>query len=196
MQNEEQAADLTRHLTAIAKEDNSPSEAEVESEVTCVLASQEFRKSKRSQQFLQHIVECALAGDVERLKESVIGLELFGRAPGYNTGGDATVRVRACDVRRRLRAYYQSVGASARVRIELPPGAYMPEFGRILAAPAAPSKGAEVPQPLVGRPFLPLEDARLRQLNGLAARLNADGRCECPASAGDARSQAESIPGS
>jgi PAS domain S-box-containing protein len=192
MQDEEQAPDLTRRLTAIATEDNFPSEAEVESEVACVLESPEFRKSKRSQQFLQHIVECTLKGDVERLKESVIGLDLFGRVPGYNTGGDATVRVRAYDVRRRLLAYYQRVGASARVRIELPPGAYMPRFGRNPAVVAAPPQGADARQQLAARPFLPLEDTRLRQLHGLAARLNADARGECPASAGGVRSQAES----
>jgi PAS domain S-box-containing protein len=194
MQNEEQAPDLTRHLTATAKEGRSPSNAEVESEVRGIIESPEFRKSKRSQQFLQHIVGCALSGDVERLKESVIGLELFGRAPGYNTGGDATVRVRACDVRRRLLAYYQRAGARAGVRIELFPGSYMPRFSRLPAVPAALPPDADVRQQLAARPFLPLENVRLRQFHNLVARLNADARGECPASAGDAPSQAESTP--
>jgi hypothetical protein len=194
MQNEEQATDLTRYLTAAAKEDPPPSNAEVESEVRCILEGSEFRRSKRSQQFLHHIVDCALAGDVERIKESVIGLELFGRAPGYNTGGDATVRVRACDVRRRLLAYYQRVGASARVRIELPPGSYMPRFGRLPAVPASPSQDANARQQIAARPFLALEEASLRQRNNLAARLNADAPGEYAALAGDARPPLESTP--
>jgi|GEM_PF-2530709 len=194
MQNEEQVPDLARHLTAAARDDQYPSNEEVENEVTCIIESPEFRKSKRSQQFLHHIVECALRGDVERLKESVIGLDLFGRTPGYNTGGDATVRVRACDVRRRLLAYYQRLGTRARVQIELFPGSYMPRFCRLAAVPAAPSRNAEARQPLAGHPFLPLEDARLRQLHNLAARLDADARGEDPAADGGVRPQAESDP--
>lgn len=67
-----------------------------------VLASTAFRGSQRSGQFLKHIVEQSIAGNFESLKERSIGIELFGRAPTYDTGEDAIVRVTASDVRKRL----------------------------------------------------------------------------------------------
>ncbi len=85
-----------------------------------------FKGSKRSQQFLRHIVEKALAGQDAELKERNLGVELFGRSPTYDTGDDAIVRVTASDVRRRLHQYYSS--ASSPYRIELLAGSYTPEF--------------------------------------------------------------------
>ncbi len=61
-----------------------------------------FKGSRRSQQFLQHIVDQTLAGQSEQLKERNLGVALFGRDPAYDTGEDAVVRVTASDVRKRL----------------------------------------------------------------------------------------------
>ena len=186
-----QVPDPTRRTAGIANGDPPPSAEEVRSELTCIVESREFRKSKRSQQFLQHVADCALRGDIERLKESVIGLEVFGRAPGYDTGGDSTVRVRASDVRRRLLEYYQRVGPGAHVKIELPPGSYMPRFARLPSIPAALPNGTETGDQLAARPFLPLEDARLRQFHDLAAGLNTDACREFTALTCCAQSKAE-----
>ena len=71
-----------------------------------VLAATAFRGSHRSAQFLKHIVEQSIAGNFESLKERSIGIELFGRAPSYDTGEDAIVRVTASDVRKRLLQHY------------------------------------------------------------------------------------------
>ena len=61
-----------------------------------------FKGSRRSGEFLKYIVEGALAGHPDSLKERVIGVEVFGRSPTYDTGEDAIVRVTAREVRRRL----------------------------------------------------------------------------------------------
>jgi hypothetical protein len=45
-----------------------------------------FRGSHRSGQFLKYIVEQAIAGHFDSLKERFIGVELFGRSPSYDTG--------------------------------------------------------------------------------------------------------------
>jgi PAS domain S-box-containing protein len=165
-----QVPDLTPCAAGAASGDLPPSAEEVRSQLACVVESWEFRKSKRSQQFLQHVVDCALRGEVERLKESVIGIELFERAPGYDAGGDSSVRVRASDVRRRLLAYYQRVGTGAHVQIGLPPGSYMPRFARLPSIPAALPDGIETGPRLAGRPFLPPADASLLRFHdGLEA---------------------------
>ena len=105
-----------------------------------VLESHEFRASKRCQDFLRFVVENTLGGKTDILKERTIGIEAFGRPPSYDPSDDATVRVKAGEVRKRLGLYYAGAGKSDGIRIELPPGGYVPDFVVSPAADAVPSK--------------------------------------------------------
>jgi hypothetical protein len=116
----------------------------VREELTRVLASHEFRSSKRSQDFLRYVVDHALSGDTDVLKERTIGIEVFGRPTSYDPSDDATVRVKAGEVRKRLGLYYSDQGAQDPIRIELPSGTYVPEFH---AAPASRAGEAEISAP-------------------------------------------------
>ncbi len=87
-----------------------------------------FKASHRSGQFLKYIVEQAITGRFESLKERVIGTELFGRHPSYDTGQDAIVRVAASDVRRRLLQHYDRYCTESEFRITIPQGSYIPEI--------------------------------------------------------------------
>jgi hypothetical protein len=49
--------------------------------------------SKLAQDFLQLIVEHALAGRLDSLRERMIGAEMFGRRIDLDTANDAVVRV-------------------------------------------------------------------------------------------------------
>lgn len=111
----------------------------IEVELQHILDSEFFRGSRRSCQFLHHIVTVTQSGRGGELKERNVGVELFGRDPSYDTGEDAIVRVKANEIRRRLAQYNSLAGAEQKVRIELPPGSYVPEFHWI--------KEAEVRQP-------------------------------------------------
>ncbi len=91
-----------------------------------VLASAAFRNSKRSQEFLRYVVEQRLAGRHDELKERSIGMEVFHRPASYDPSEDSIVRVNANDVRKRLAQYYMD--SDSEMRIELPPGSYVPEF--------------------------------------------------------------------
>src|ERR1039458_7724382 len=113
-----------------------PNEDSVREELTRVLASHEFRTSKRSQDFLRYVVENTLNGRAEMVKERTIGIDVFGRSTSYDPSDDATVRVKAGEVRKRLGLYYSDEGARSPLRIELPSGTYVPEF-RPVHAPAA-----------------------------------------------------------
>lgn len=117
----------------------------VREELQRVLSSPEFRSSKRSQDFLKYVVEHALNGHGDSLKERTIGIEVFGRSSDYDPGEDATVRVKAGEVRKRLGLYYAEQGARDPVRIELPLGTYMPEFR--LAEVAEPGPASETAPP-------------------------------------------------
>jgi hypothetical protein len=97
-----------------------------------VLSGESFRSSHRSGQFLRHVVERAIEGRIDSLKERVIGAELFNRSPNYDTGEDAIVRVTASDVRKRLLQHYGAYRNVSEFRINLPLGSYIPE---ILRAP-------------------------------------------------------------
>jgi hypothetical protein len=93
-----------------------------------ILQSPMFKASPRSQHLLKYVVEKSLDGDFDLLKERLIGTELFGRPSGYDTGEDAIVRVAASDVRKRLLQFYGTGGAHGAMRIDLPPGSYIPAF--------------------------------------------------------------------
>ena len=100
----------------------------VRAALTRVLHSQGFRASRRSQDFLRYVVERTLEGRSDSLKERTIGIDVFGRSSEYDPSDDATVRVKAGEVRKRLGLYYASEGREDEVRIDLPHGAYVPEF--------------------------------------------------------------------
>jgi hypothetical protein len=118
-----------------------PEEA-IREELARVLNSHEFRTSKRSQDFLRYAVENTLNGHTDLLKERTIGIEVFGRSTSYEPSDDATVRVKAGDVRKRLGLYYSEQGAQDPVRIDLPAGTYVPEF-RPVAVPEKPIATSE-----------------------------------------------------
>src|SRR5215469_15003290 len=100
----------------------------VRSALESVISSDAFAPSKRCQDFLRLVVEHALTGDLDSLRERMIGVEMFGRRVDYDTSNDAVVRVRATEVRKRLAQYYRETATDPPVRIELPAGSYVPEF--------------------------------------------------------------------
>jgi hypothetical protein len=77
---------------------------------------------------LKHVVERALAGRPEDLKERTIGIDVFGRTADYDTNSDHVVRSVAGEVRRRLAQYYMEPGREAEIRIDLLAGSYVPQF--------------------------------------------------------------------
>jgi hypothetical protein len=94
-----------------------------------VLAGHSFRSSNQCQALLRYIVEHSLAQENEMLRERVIGIQVFGRAPDYDSGNDPVVRARAAEVRKRLAQHYtQGDGASEELRIEIPSGSYRAIF--------------------------------------------------------------------
>src|SRR5580658_295848 len=102
----------------------------VRQELERILASPGFAGNERLSRFLRVIVERHLEGRDGELKESVIGIEVFGRQPGFDAKQDSTVRTEAGRLRARLAQYYAGDGIGDRVIIELPKGGYIPAFRR------------------------------------------------------------------
>jgi len=126
----------------------TPDVSSVRSQLSNILGSVQFRNSKRSQLLLRFVVEGALDGRQEELKERIIGVQVFGRDPVYDTAEDAIVRNAAAEVRKRLAQYYLEPDHTAGLRIELPVGSYVPVFSGD-APPAEPQVVAAPPK--IGR---------------------------------------------
>ena len=127
--------------------DADDSGAQIRSELRRVLESEAFKGGKRAQDFLQRVVEHALAGRLDNLRERMLGVEMFGRPVDYDTANDAVVRVKATEVRRRLAQYYQSLQGPPPVRIQLPPGTYVPQFVFDTAPTADPNTDSPAQAP-------------------------------------------------
>jgi hypothetical protein len=109
---------------------NQPLTEAVQRQMARILKSPHFRTSKRAQDCLRFIVERALEGDNDQLKERCIGTDVFGRDPDYDTGADSIVRVAVNELRKKLAQYYLHSGPEEEIVIDVPPGSYVPEFSK------------------------------------------------------------------
>jgi hypothetical protein len=94
-----------------------------------ILRSPRFRDSQQLQTLLRYVVEEAVKGNDENLKERLIGIYVFGRRPDYDTAEDPIVRSRMGLLRKRLAQYYEGEAAEQTpVQIVIPNGTYRPAF--------------------------------------------------------------------
>lgn len=120
----------------------TPAPDEVRSQLERLLASEVFRSSNRLSRFLQFIVEQSLAGEQDRLKEYVIGVEVFDRDDDYDPRIDSIVRVEAGRLRAKIEEYYRGEGHDDDVVIRVAKGTYAPQFElKGNKTPAAPERG-------------------------------------------------------
>src|SRR5882672_8736581 len=71
-----------------------------------ILASKVFRQADRLKRFLRFVVEETVAGRGDRLKEFVVGVEVFGKDDSFDPRNDPIVRVQARRLRAQLARYY------------------------------------------------------------------------------------------
>lgn len=127
--------------------DSGHMEAEVSAEgiraqLDTILASSAFKNSNRHRRFLQYVVEKAILGETEDIKERSIGIEVFDRRPDYDLANDAIVRVGAGEIRKRLAQYYLHDARADEIVVELPRGSYVPVFSAPLPSIPAAVPGA------------------------------------------------------
>jgi TolB-like protein len=103
-----------------------PSADDVRRQLDRLLASAVFANAGRMSRFLKFVVDKTLAGDAERLKEYVIGIEVFDRDASYDPRLDSIVRVEAARLRSKLAEYYAGEGRADAVVLSLPKGGYAP----------------------------------------------------------------------
>jgi len=141
---------LWQPMITVHEQENEPSAESlgitpeaVRAELRRIISSRHFRSSKRSQQFLEYVVEQKLQGNESGIKERLIGIEVFGRESNYATGDDPVVRVQAGEVRRRLELY-RAESEKEDIWLELPIGTYIPVF-RTRQASETVESAADIP---------------------------------------------------
>ena len=100
----------------------------VRAQLEKICASGRFVNSHKLTQFLRLVVEESLAGRGSQIKEYSIGVEVYRRPSGYDPRVDATVRVEAGKLRKRLSEYYSREGQGDPIVIRIPKGNYAPLF--------------------------------------------------------------------
>jgi TolB-like protein len=154
----------------------SLSAQEIREELDRLLQSAIFLQSDRLGRFLRFAIEQAIAGNSDRLKEYVIGTEVYDRKPPYHPSQDSIVRTEARRLRAKLKEYYESEGKHNPVFIYFRPGAYLPLFRRNEVSGAARVDGTFPANDLlikgagVAVAVLPLEDLSGRPLSALCAQ--------------------------
>jgi hypothetical protein len=134
----------------------SVSAVRLDVELQEILRSAPFSSSRQCQNLLRYLVEKSGQGGEESLKERVIGVEVFGRSPNYNTGDDPIVRARVGEVRKRLAQYYLSEESSqAKIKIAIPSGSYRAIFEFL------PEQSAVDKMRPSGRPQNPIQAAKI-----------------------------------
>src|SRR5580704_2216067 len=121
---------------------------EIRSQLERILRSRAFIQSHRIRRFLQFIVEESLLGQPHRLKEYLIGLEVFDRREAFDPRVDSIVRVEARRLRYKLEEYYRTEGREDGIRIVLRKGSYVPIFEYRSAgngvSPVSPRRSMEI----------------------------------------------------
>jgi TolB-like protein len=114
-----------------------------------ILSGRGFVGNGRQSDFLRFVIERQLQGRAAELKESLVGVEVFGRTPGFDPRQDSIVRTEAARLRARLSQYYAGEGSADPVVIELPKGGYTPVFR--LSEAAKQEAAASLPNPSSSR---------------------------------------------
>jgi hypothetical protein len=93
-----------------------------------IAESDTFTRSDRLSSLLLYVCRLHIAGRNDEINEQRIGIEVFGRKPSFDSGADSIVRSHASRLRRRLEIYFQTEGSNEPVRVEIPPGGYIPRY--------------------------------------------------------------------
>jgi hypothetical protein len=113
-------------LRAVNASPETPAPRDFDAEVARIRSSGMFGRSAQLQRLFEFLVQCHATGRIP--KEIEVAIDCFDRRPDLDAAQDATVRVSAHKLRRRLEEFYRDAGEAPRLTI--PRGEYrlvMPE---------------------------------------------------------------------
>jgi hypothetical protein len=112
----------------MAETHKTPSGESVRTAADQISSSRAFSKCPQLVRLLKFCVEHALEGQNDYLKESILGMQVFGRGPDFDPRIDPIVRVDARRLRRKLAEYYEGDGSAEALEITFDAGKYVPGF--------------------------------------------------------------------
>lgn len=138
-------------LSTVRAGDYSPDQ--IRDHLERILVSNVFAHAPVLTRLLRYLVDQTTSGNASRLKEYVLGVEVFGRTPSFDPGADTIVRVQVRRLRSKLEEYYAGPGEADRLRVVIPKGQYAVRF----EAPQADSnlRNSETPRPEGAPSWLP-----------------------------------------
>jgi hypothetical protein len=101
---------------------------EIWAAVNRIGGSRTLKGCTKLMRLLAFVVKATLEGEADYLKETVIGVFVFGRQPDFDPKVDTIVRSQAWRLRAKLKKYYAYEGSQDHVIIDLPRGHYVPVF--------------------------------------------------------------------
>lgn len=100
-----------------------------------IISSRTFAKSQQLQAFLLYVTKQTIIGRCDEIKEQAIGSQVLGRKPDYDPAGDNIVRVRARQLRQKIKQYFSSDGENEKLLLTMPTGGYVPVFEKRIIEP-------------------------------------------------------------
>ena len=97
---------------------------ELSVELERILKSDTFRTSAVLRRLLQFLLDKAVTGEADQLKEYSIGVDAFGKPSSYDPRHDAIVRLQVGRLRQKLGEYYRTEGKDDPVVFDLPKGRF------------------------------------------------------------------------
>ena len=121
----------------------------VRAQLEKMLLSPDFMAGKQLSQFLRYVVEQALDGQSNSIKQYTIAVDALGYGADFDPNTNPTVRVLAGRLRHALDRYYLGPGIQDPIRIVIPKGSYVPEYidnqsgSKVIGAPESPPPVSE-----------------------------------------------------
>jgi predicted ATPase len=107
---------------------NDLSAESVRAQLAKTLQSRTFSQAPILSRLLCYLVEHAIQGNADQLKEYSLGVEVLGRGESFDPRTDTIVRVHARRLRSKLEEYYEAEGRADLIVIEVPKGHYVAVF--------------------------------------------------------------------
>lgn len=127
--------------------------------VESILASRSFENAPRLREMFTYICRRSILESAGEIRETEIGIEVFGRSADFDPAHDTIVRVQMSQLRKKVALYFEEEGAHEPVLLEIAKGNYVPVFRpRLAVAPEV-----TVPE----RTAFPLAQPRSRTLVAL-----------------------------
>jgi hypothetical protein len=145
---------MSQLITPLKPADLTPPDPSVEERwalLQRIASSEQFSRSARLRDFLLYVGKHSLKPNATDVHEQEIGAKVFGRSADYDRSQDNIVRVNATELRRRIGAYFETVGAHEPLLVEIPRGGYTPMF-HYRTATDSPANEAEPILDLVPEP--------------------------------------------